>query len=199
MVALNDWKDKNNASVWYMNRFGRINFVRDEDNSLALRDWHIFYENYYEPFFDSRCTCTDCIYDALPVCDGMRWKARMRFELDGQPLKGEFTDVNAPNADTLCLSWNNDQIKLLASLEGLTVIAISDEISINFYRDLSSDTQLMLMDKNTLKFMHNRIFYSLKISGGEFIAEDENSLRIFMTSKTMHMQTTILAESFADK
>ena len=115
--ALEDWRDTNRASVWYLSRYGRINIVREEDRTLAIRDWQVNSDKYAERYLTEVCTENACIYDALPVCDGMRWNARIRFELDGKAAAGEITSVDACDEEALRVNWNDGEIELLANLD----------------------------------------------------------------------------------
>lgn len=73
VCALDDWKGEGRAALWYMSRFQRLGFLV-EDGRLHLRDWQLYDENYPEPFLNSTCDETSCLYDALPVMDGFRWR-----------------------------------------------------------------------------------------------------------------------------
>ena len=123
VCALADWRREGRAAIWYMSRFQRLGFLVD-DGDLFIRDWQLYDENYPEPFLDTVCRETSCLYDALPVMDGFRWKepggAMSEFGKPFQPVqlpasagfrlsagKGKITRVEEPDGAALRITWTS--------------------------------------------------------------------------------------------
>ena len=101
VTALEDWQGNGREALWYMTRFGRVSLTRGEDGTLYIRDWQLNSEDLAEPFLTGVCRTSACAYEALPVCDGMRWEARLAFLADGAPLKGHFARPEDKGGDVL--------------------------------------------------------------------------------------------------
>ncbi len=72
VVALEDWKHQDRKSVWYDNRFYRINFLW-ENNGFFIRDLHCFDENVVSPTHATALATKSLAYETLPVMDGCLW------------------------------------------------------------------------------------------------------------------------------
>lgn len=90
-VALSDWHGEGQKSVWYNSSRYRVNlFMQGE--TLAVRDCHIFDENYPERYLHAVCDTPACMFDTLPLWDGLRQSkggasALLRFaDNSGAPL-----------------------------------------------------------------------------------------------------------------
>lgn len=75
VVAMKDWQNQNQRSVWYESRLYRINLAW-EGLAWRVRDMHMFDEKYPERYLTERVTTDHCTYDTLPVVDGFNWSAR---------------------------------------------------------------------------------------------------------------------------
>ncbi|WP_372632763.1 hypothetical protein [Cohnella sp.] len=72
ICALSDWRDEGRQSVWYNNRFYRMNLLNN-GGELSIRDIHLFDENYEERYLQDVCPDRNSHYDTLPVVDSARW------------------------------------------------------------------------------------------------------------------------------
>ena len=72
VMATSDWKNEGHQSVWYYNRYYRINIYFEKDR-MWIRDIHRFDEEYQERFLEDQCESAAVVYDNLPVVDGYRW------------------------------------------------------------------------------------------------------------------------------
>ncbi len=102
VVTLDDWQQAGHAGVWYLSRFGRVNLFRETDGTLTVRDWQLFREDYAEPYLRDVCHSGACVYDALPLLDGMLWHPSS-FRFPGGP--GEVADVLEESPEILRIVW----------------------------------------------------------------------------------------------
>ena len=72
VTALNDYRNEGRKSVWYQNRFHRVNLYWC-GNQCRVRDIHLFNEHYAERYLTSACPGAACTYDTLPVAEGFLW------------------------------------------------------------------------------------------------------------------------------
>jgi len=71
-IALTDWANKGNKTVWFNNKNYRINLYSDTEK-VWIRDIHLFSEQYRDLYLDTPCTTHFGIYDNLPIVDGVRF------------------------------------------------------------------------------------------------------------------------------
>ena len=71
VTAHSAYDDETKNTVWYSSKYYRVNLFGDQD-SMKIRDLHIFSENYPNPFEDTVCTENFAVYDTLPFIDGNR-------------------------------------------------------------------------------------------------------------------------------
>ncbi|WP_240545886.1 hypothetical protein [Paenibacillus artemisiicola] len=72
--ALTDWRGEGRQSVWYYNRYYRLNLLNN-DGELWIRDIHLFDERYEERYLKETCPDRYSHYDTLPVVDSARWSS----------------------------------------------------------------------------------------------------------------------------
>ena len=119
IAALEDWQGTGRQSIWYMTRFGRVNFDRSAEGILHIRDWQMNSEHYAEPFLTDVCRSTCCRYDALPVCDGTRWESRLKMVADGAVLKGKWAVPEDCGKNILRVTTEDGKLQL--TLDGNTI------------------------------------------------------------------------------
>lgn len=74
VTALHDYRNQNHKTVWYNNRYYRANLHWSND-TLNIRDIHLFDEKVRSAYIDTPGTSTQCIYETLPFVDGNKWSA----------------------------------------------------------------------------------------------------------------------------
>jgi len=74
IYAQEDWRGQEHQSIWYCNRFYRVNLFMEQD-TFRLRDVHRFDEHYAERYLTAICPGETCEYDTLPIMDGGRWSS----------------------------------------------------------------------------------------------------------------------------
>ncbi|MBR5869872.1 MAG: hypothetical protein IKZ09_02440 [Clostridia bacterium] len=87
ITAHNAFDDENKTSVWYSNKFLRLN-VYAEGDTVRIRDLHLFAEQYPDPFEDTVCVSNEAVYETLPLIDGNRHTGH------GILAGGYFTDAD---------------------------------------------------------------------------------------------------------
>ncbi|WP_185731522.1 hypothetical protein [Larkinella rosea] len=113
-TAEHDLPGENRKTVWFNSRFYRLNLLW-EDNSLRIRDIHLFDENFPSIYTTQKATSNECSFFTLPVVDGYLWSekqgllAGLRFKtlVDGKEewLKGGDPVVRSSAANKLHISW----------------------------------------------------------------------------------------------
>jgi hypothetical protein len=76
ICALTDWRNEGRQSVWYYNRYYRLNLLNN-DGELWIRDIHLFDERYEERYLHDICHDKNSHYDTLPIVDSARWSDKM--------------------------------------------------------------------------------------------------------------------------
>lgn len=71
-AAMSDWKGEGRKSIWYYSARYRVNLYI-ENGEASIRDCYLFDENYPERYLEDVCRGDSCLFDNLPVWDGMRW------------------------------------------------------------------------------------------------------------------------------
>lgn len=69
ITAHSAYDDPNKDTVWFCNKNYRINLY-GEDDTIRIRDLHIFDEDIEDPFEHEVCKENYAVYDTLPVVDG---------------------------------------------------------------------------------------------------------------------------------
>lgn len=72
VVALDDWKQENQKSIWYDSRFYRLNLLW-QDGEFFIRDLHCFDESVVSATHDSALTTKSLAYETLPIMDCALW------------------------------------------------------------------------------------------------------------------------------
>ncbi len=142
VVVREDWRNEGHETLWYLSKLNRLNFFREENGTLVLRDFQIYSDKYSETFLNSVCRSNLCMYDALPVIDGMLWKAAWRFLVDNKEVSGRLGQVNNLSDECVEFEW------LLDNNGSFTVKLKPGKIAI--------DSSKMLNGKLTLEFVVDR-------------------------------------------
>ena len=71
ITAHNAFDDENKTSVWFSDKYFRINVYADKD-AVRIRDLHVFAETYPDPFEHTVCESNEAVYETLPLIDGNR-------------------------------------------------------------------------------------------------------------------------------
>jgi len=129
VTATNDYKDEGHKAVWYNSRFFRASLLWQND-SLRIRDIHLFDERVKSAYWDKPATSTQCIYQTLAFVDGYNWSkpdtlAGLRLiQLSPDGSQSEITckglAIKEVNDKELLLSW---------------VLPTGEKFTIHFFED----------------------------------------------------------------
>ncbi|HLK31413.1 MAG TPA: hypothetical protein VKT28_22735 [Puia sp.] len=72
VTATEDYKNEGKKTVWYNSRFFRANILWKND-SIKIRDIHLFDERLPSKYFSKPGTSDRCVYETLPFVDGHEW------------------------------------------------------------------------------------------------------------------------------
>ncbi|MFD2967227.1 hypothetical protein [Sphingobacterium bambusae] len=75
VVALDDYREQGNKSIWYNSRFYRANLYW-EKNAFRVRDIHLFDEHFKSLYLDKPGTEGQFYYFTLPLVDGFFWSTK---------------------------------------------------------------------------------------------------------------------------
>jgi hypothetical protein len=107
-------------TAWFNSRFYRINLLW-ENNTLRIRDLHLFNENLPSAYHTQAATSNECTFFTLPVIDGYIWSKpnqiagmRLKAVVNGEEilLAGKTPVYTHPTPGSLHISWP------LTSIEG---------------------------------------------------------------------------------
>jgi len=124
----NDLEGSNLKTVWFNSRYFRVNLLWEE-NTLRIRDIHLFDENYPSYYTTGVTTTNKASFFTLPFVDGYFWSnseemagLRLKAFIDGKELliKGEDPKVNDSIPGLLQIIWP------IKSFEGTLVIDINE-------------------------------------------------------------------------
>ncbi len=163
--ALTDWAQLGNKSVWYNNSHYRVNVFSDK-NEVWIRDIHVFFDSYRDPYLDNPCTTNGAIYANAPVVDGIRMsdedtKAGFFFgkgEITGYSQKDGKCAVtlNACGAD-ITMTFFDNRIEMTANAD----------FKLDFVRK-ENDGFVKSFDDKKISYRANGVDYELEIQSGSF-------------------------------
>ena len=175
ITAHNAFDDENKTSVWFSNKYLRLNVYADGEN-VRIRDLHVFCEKYPDPFEHTVCEGNEATYDTLPLIDGNRHTGHGILaggyfcSADGQPISCEKLQFSDTDDGGMRLSYTP-----------LTLTAKENRIRIDgpqgFMLQLrrGSDDHLPTILANTdteLSLIYNGTPYKVRLISGTFAAAD---------------------------
>lgn len=180
VTALEDWKGEGRKSVWYDSSFYRVNLFWDS-NGFSIRDMRLFDEEYAERYLDQVCRTDSCIYDTLPVIDGLLWgdgESCAGIHLieilpDGQskPLEGASVSVQE-SRNSLIVRWalqDNESAEVHCDPTSWTLIYPSArKWALEFQRDKSKSIPVVSILDKELQYRYEGFSYKIRLKSGEF-------------------------------
>jgi hypothetical protein len=183
----NDIRGGDKKTVWYDSRFYRINFLW-ENNTLQVRDIHLFNEKFPGVYEKAPATANDCKFFTLPLVDGFVWSdqhqlASLNFKVmaGGKEiaLKGGDPVITSPRKGTLHIAWP------LISIEGTLLIDLDESgIRLTLKGDKGTDWFMDLATADKVKLPFTKIsrskidcnfqgfHYAVEASRGAFVSLD---------------------------
>ncbi len=124
-----DIEGSDKKTVWFDSRFYRINLLW-ENNTLRVRDIHLFDEQFPSVYETRAATTNDCQFFTLPFVDGYLWSKanqiaglRVKARVDGKEIAitGGQPIISRKGEDVLQVSWP------LAAVSGTLEITLSEK------------------------------------------------------------------------
>ena len=172
ITAHSAWDDPEKRSVWYCSRFYRTNLYADND-TMRIRDLHLFDEQYPDPFEDTVCTANEACYDTLPLADGHLHTANgipggLHFRRpDGSTLPCsdmKFTDLENGQAKV-----DFGTVSILLSEDRMEITAAEDFILENrIVSGVVHTPSILAQSDSRLDLSYNGTKYSVRLESGRF-------------------------------
>lgn len=185
VTALEDWRSQGRASVWYCSHRYRVNWYW-EDERCAIRDIHLFDERYPERYLDAVCPAKDCVYDTLPVVDGLLWGTRLEFAgLQGgalHPLRGEKPQVRELNAETLGIDWPlqaGGLIRVVCLPESIVIHSDKEGWCLRMRWTGGDPMQIREVNTSVILLEHEGFRYRLELGSGTFTRANDGAGIVF--------------------
>jgi len=136
-------------TVWYDSRFYRANLLW-ENNSLRIRDIHLFDERFPSSYETEKATSNECRFFTLPFVDGYLWSnkdslAGIRFKanIDGKEilLTGNDPEIKQAGKSLLQVTWPMKSIagKFVIDLDETTFnIRFTGDTKLDWYMELET-------------------------------------------------------------
>lgn len=181
-AALSDWKQKGHTSVWYNSARYRINLFI-EDGEACIRDCYLFDENYPERYLSEVCPGTACLFDNLPIWDGLRWNkdgktAKLLFaDTEGNSLRVRGTEyTETQNSAHVRLFFSEGEITAEFMPECIRLVSSGFDFSLSGHADADKiDTATQPAGKNRMHFTYRGFRYGLSATKGVFRTKEIRS------------------------
>jgi hypothetical protein len=188
IIAQKDWKKQGHGSIWYCNRYYRINMFYEKDR-LWIRDIYRFDEEYTERYLTEKCESTQAVYDNLPIIDGYRWSGgNVRAGIypvfimeDGTmvPMTGTLPKVSV-EGQRLNIEWKLNTGKTLhieCGTQGITLTYISDgqeqAWAVCMCWDTEKDVPVTKIEEKAVTYNYQGYSYHLGAEAGFFTGISE--------------------------
>lgn len=186
-----DLPGSNRKTVWFDSRFYRVNLIW-EDDTLRIRDIHVFDENLPSDYLTERVNSNQCAFFTLPLVDGYLWSSpeklaglRLKARVNGKEMliQGGDPAVTSPAPGQLHITWP------LTSSSGVLVMDLNEtQIAMKMEGAGSLDwfLDLTVADKANLPFKKitsdridcrfKAMKYSLMAEQGSFSKPDSDTV-----------------------
>ena len=175
ITAHNAFDDDKKTSIWYSNKYLRLNVYADGD-AVRIRDLHVFAERYPDPFEETVCESNEAVYETLPLIDGNRHTGH------GILAGGYFIDADGKELSCETMQFEDlGDGKLRLTYAPITVYADNNRIRIEGPKDFSlqlrrgSDDHMPTVDalsSNALSLSYNGTSYHLQMLAGTIASVD---------------------------
>lgn len=179
IVCDTNWND-GKKSFWYNCKNYRVNLFCEE-NTLRIRDFYVFDENFEESYLRGVCGGNYAEYINLPVMDGNRWSgggvlAGIFFETAaGEPVR--FTETGyAEDGLSARFLFHTEQfgkIEVRAEESGLKISAEkrAEELILHFCRNEENADARMAAEEGKIAFAYRGFSYALALENMRFDGE----------------------------
>jgi len=175
IYAQEDWRGQGNQSIWYYNRFYRVNLFMEQD-TFRLRDVHRFDEHYVERYLTEICPGETCEYDTLPIMDGGRWSSAQITPGIFPMVLNEEEEWETPSVLSMTPEKTEDNgLVVHLSLEGglrMDIVMAERTLSFRLGKRLwglrfmwaDADTKISVSG-SVIHYIHNGYPYTLAVEG----------------------------------
>lgn len=168
-------------TIWYNSRFYRLNLLW-EDNTLRIRDIHLFNEKIADKYTTEVAQSNECSFFTLPVVDGYLWSKRGKLAglrlmtlVNGKetPVKGGDPTFTNVDKSTVHVSWpaGEGSFELDINERSLTVLRKGKPDS-NWYLDLTVadgiTTPITTIEANWVNYTFENHPFHLMATKGSF-------------------------------
>lgn len=184
IVALSDWKGQEHKSVWYYNRFYRVNLYIEADQ-FWIRDIYLFDEAYAERYLDDICEKEYLVYDNLPVLDGNKWSGgstragiRPVELLDDGTIKEltadnfEVSEIEDRELLVSCRLADGSRLKLLFGTDKIRMEMVENinntKWAMKMEWNINADVPIRKVEEKVVYYQQNDFFYSVQAEQGIF-------------------------------
>lgn len=195
-VTINhDLPPGNLKTVWFNSRHYRVNILW-ENNTLRIRDIHIFNEKIPSVYEKEPTTSNECKFLTLPFVDGFLWSdaqqlagLRLKARVDGkeEPLTGGDPAITSSRKGTLHIVWP------LKSIEGTLIMelnereikmALKSDQKVDWFLDLTTAENKKLpftkFSRRKMDCQFEGFHYTVKAVNGTFASfSAESGYRIY--------------------
>ncbi|MDR3228016.1 MAG: hypothetical protein LBT53_01195 [Puniceicoccales bacterium] len=195
--ALDDYRDKDNKTVWFNSRFFRANLFWS-GKQFRFRDIHLFDENFASDYLTrAERNSTQCIFTTLPFVDGNVWSARGA--LAGlrivETKSGAEIPLAAPEIKQLapdvlqvsCAAPSGNVFRIVLTEDALKVESARDDVSWALELSTAAKKKLPFEDISAgkIKAKHRGFAYSVECRRGRFekASEAGKVFRIYPAEK----------------
>lgn len=200
MSAMSDWKHEGRKTLWFENRFYRVNFYQYAGR-VWMRDIHLFNEAYRERYMEEVCTTPNMIYDNLPVIDGNRWSAgKIRAgifaaSIDDKgavmPIRGDMA-VSYPNETDVLVTVTGEQgLLTFRCTETAVTVTLSGAGKERLVLEMQDGTQSLknvTVQDNRLGYIHNGFAYAVGVEHAAAISHREQGIRLEAEGSTLTLR-----------
>ncbi|WP_258171264.1 hypothetical protein [Paenibacillus sp. R14(2021)] len=182
ICALTDWRKEGRQSVWYYNRYYRLNLLNN-DGELWIRDIHRFDELYEERYLRETCPDEHSHYDTLPVVDSARWSiggdapAGLRpvvYDAEGRavPIKviSLETDESVPGELRILIRLDGGEhmLEIRCSEQRIAFTASRSGLGLQFiWGDAAAELPKINLEPDAINYVFNGHSYRVRLVGAQ--------------------------------
>ncbi|MGC4103745.1 hypothetical protein [Ferruginibacter sp.] len=178
-----DIAGSNLKTTWYNSRFYRVNLLW-ENNSLRVRDIHLFNEKLLSIYEKQKATSNECSFFTLPVVDGYLWSEpdklaglRLKANVNGNEVNIEGKDpvFRTTGTSSMHISWPlttvNGSFEIDLGEQQITIKLVS-AAAIDWYFDLDAPKKDKLpftnVESKAIHCSFENLEYTFKVNTGTF-------------------------------
>jgi len=181
LSALSDYRAEDRKTVWYNSRFYRANMIWKGDE-FAIRDIHLFDEQFRSKYYDRPTSSTQCVFMTLPFLDGFLWSTKdehsqMRIAIEDENGTWSYAKCANPvvatdNEDLVVVECPlNQGGKAVFSFERHRIsvkVSGTGKWKLELYAPLAERIPFKTIQRQNLKAAFEDFEYQIQLQKGEF-------------------------------